>query len=66
MVVFHKGSRIREKGKCDHQHRVEVINFEYTEGAPGLVLRKEKREMKRTLVKCPDETALMTPSCETS
>lgn len=61
MVVFHKGSRIREKGKCDHQCRVEVINFEYTEGAPGLVLRKEKREMKR-----PDETALMTPSCETS
>lgn len=61
MVVFHKGSRIREKGKCDHQCRVEVINFEYTEGAPGLVLRKEKREMKS-----PDETALMTPSCETS
>lgn len=61
MVVFHKGSRIREKGKCDHQYRVEVINFEYTEGAPGLVLRKEKREMKH-----PDETALMTPSCETS
>lgn len=65
MVVFHKGSRIREKGKCDHQCRVEVINSEYTEGAPGLVSKKEKREMKRTLVKCPEETTLMTPSCET-
>lgn len=66
MVVFHKGSRIREKGKCDHQCRVEVINFEYTEGAPGLVLRKEEKEMKRTLVEHPEETALMTPSCEAS
>lgn len=61
MVVFHKGSRIREKGKCDHQCRIEVINFEYTEGAPGLVLRKEKREespWEASRGNCLDDTIL--------